>query len=180
MFFQLLGSSVGDDTALIDDDCAGASGGDFFEDVGGEEDGPVLTQSFDELADFGFLIGIESVGRLVENEDFGVVKEGLREAGPVTVSFGKSVDGLAGDAFEEAGFDCFSNGRGAGCSFESLHGSAELEESLNGHVIIEGSRFREVANLSFSLGGAADHGNPADFDFACGDGQEPGDHAHSC
>ena len=33
------------------------------------------------------------------------MEKGLREAGPVTISLGEGVDGLAGDALEKAGFD---------------------------------------------------------------------------
>ena len=104
---ELGGCAVGDDFSAIDDDRAGASGFDFFEDVRGKQDGFVFAEAFDELADFVFLVGVEAIGGLIENENFRIMKEGLGEAGAVAVAFGEGVDGLMGDTGEEAGFDGF-------------------------------------------------------------------------
>ena len=102
---ELFRSAIGDDDATIDDDGAGAGSGDFFKNVGREEDGFFLPEILDELADFKFLVGVEAVGRFVEDEDFGIVEKGLGEAGAVAISLGKGADGLAGHVVEEAGLD---------------------------------------------------------------------------
>ncbi len=59
MFDELGGRAVGDDFAAVHDDGAGAGGFDFFEDVGGKEDGLVLAEALDELADLVFLVGVQ-------------------------------------------------------------------------------------------------------------------------
>ena len=73
--------------------------------MGGEEDSLFFAEIFDEFTDLKFLVGVEPIGRFIENENLGVMKEGLRETGSVPVSFGKGADGLAGNIFEEAGLD---------------------------------------------------------------------------
>lgn len=64
-FGELFRSAIGHDDALVDDDGAGAGSGDFFKNVGGEEDRFVLAEVLDELADFELLVGVEAVGWFV-------------------------------------------------------------------------------------------------------------------
>ena len=72
---EFIGGTVGDDATLVDDDGASAGRFHFLEDVGGENDDLVRPETFDELADLVFLIGIQAVGGFVENEDFRIVQE---------------------------------------------------------------------------------------------------------
>jgi len=73
--------------------------------MGREENSLLLAKVLDELSDFKFLVGVETVGRFVENQNLGVVKEGLRKTSPVAVSFGECSDRLTGHAFEKASLD---------------------------------------------------------------------------
>lgn len=148
--FKLGRGAVGDDAALIDDDGAGAGGGDLFEDVSGEEDGAGFAEVFNELTNFELLVRVEAVRRFVEDEDFGIVKEGLCEAGAVAVSLGESADGLASDGLEEAGLDGAFDGAPSLTSAESAHGGTEFEEALDGHVFVERGGFREVTDFLLS------------------------------
>ena len=119
-----------------------------------------------------------SGGGFVEDEDFGVVEEGLGEAGAVAVAFGEGVDGLAGDALQEAGFDGAVDGVGFGGAGEAAHVGTEAEEAADGHAVVERGGFGEVADFLFRLGGLVDHGDAADVDFALGGREEAGDDPH--
>ena len=146
--------------------------------MGGEEDGLGFAEPLDELADFEFLVRVEAVGRLVEDQDFRVVKQRLGEAGAVAVAFGKRVDGLLGDGAEEAGVDGALDGvvfRGA---LEAADGGAEFEETDDRHVIVKRGGFRQVTDLGFRLAGFVDDRDSADFGVAGSGRDESGDHAH--
>ena len=172
------GSAVGDNFSLVDDDRAGAGGFHFFENVGREQDCFFFPELLDEFADLVLLVGVEAVGGLVEDEDFGVVNERLRETGAVAVTFGKSVDCLLGDGLQEAGLDHFLDRFLLSLAGETAHFGNPLQEAGHGHVVVERSGLGEVADLAFGLFGVVDHGDAADFDAAGGGGEEAGDHAH--
>ena len=74
MLAELGRGAVGDDSALVDDDGAGAGGIHFLQDVGGKENGFGLAKTGDEFSDFVFLVGIESIGGFIEDEDLWVVE----------------------------------------------------------------------------------------------------------
>ena len=69
--------------------------------MGREDDGLFLAQIADELANLVFLIGVEAISGFVQNEDLGVVKERLGEAGAVSVALGESVNRLTHNCLEE-------------------------------------------------------------------------------
>lgn len=96
----------------------------------------------------------------------------------MAVALGEGADGLASDVFEEAGFDRFSDGCFPCGAAESAHGGAEFKEALNGHVVIEGGGFREVADFLFCGDGVFYDGGPGDFYLPFGDGEKAGNHAH--
>ena len=50
------------------------------------------SEILDQLADLADLIGIQSAGRLVENEQIGFMDEGVRKADALSVTFGKRAD----------------------------------------------------------------------------------------
>lgn len=79
---------VDEDFALVDDDDAVADGFDFFEDVGGEDDGFVGGHRLYQLSHFVLLVGVEAIGGLVEDEHLGVVDDGLGDSDALAVAFG--------------------------------------------------------------------------------------------
>jgi len=82
-----VGGGVGGfDAAVVDDEDAGAGEFDFGEDVGGEEDGVVFAEFLDEVADGADLIGIEADGGFVEDEEVGVVDEGVGESDALAIT----------------------------------------------------------------------------------------------
>ena len=82
----------GDHPAFMEDEDAVADGIDFGKEVGGEEDGVARGEGLDEGADLAHLVGIESDGGFVEDEDIGIVDEGLGEADALAVALGELAD----------------------------------------------------------------------------------------
>jgi len=74
---QIVDGVGGDELALINDDDLFAGLLDFGKDVGAENDGVIAGEGLDEVAGFVNLFGIEASGRLVKNQDVGIVNDGL-------------------------------------------------------------------------------------------------------
>ena len=180
LFFELGRRSIGHNHSAVNDDGTGAGGIDFFEDVSGKQNGLGLAEAFDQLADFVFLVGIKAIGGLIKNEHGGIVQESLGQAGTVAVAFRKGVDGLLGDAFEEASLNGFFDSAFFRGSTQVADISAEIEESRDGHVIVERRGFRQVANLRFGEVGGIGDGVAADTGIARAGRDESSDHAHGC
>lgn len=65
LFLEFFRRTVGDDDPAIDDDCPGACGFYFFENVRGKQNGLVFSESLNQLTHFMLLVWIKAVGRLV-------------------------------------------------------------------------------------------------------------------
>ena len=172
------GGSIGDDASAVHNDGARASGFHFLKDVGREEDGLGFSETLDKLADFVFLVGIQAVGGLIENQHLGVVQKGLGEAGAVAIAFRERIDRLAGDAGEEAGLDGTFHSIIFGSPGKPADAGAELQEADHGHVLIEWGGFRQVTDLGLGFLGVVDDGNATNFGIPGGGWQETGDHPH--
>ena len=72
---------------LVDDDDALAGLRDLGKDVRAEDDRVIAGQLLDELPRFDDLLRIESGGRLVEDQDIGIVNERLRQTDALPVAF---------------------------------------------------------------------------------------------
>ena len=96
---------LGDELALADDDDALAGVFDLGQDVGAEDDGVIAGEGREQLADLDDLLGIETAGRLVEDQDVGVVDDGLGDADALAVAFGQLADQLVADVAERAAAD---------------------------------------------------------------------------
>src|SRR5579863_6869407 len=97
---QLIRRAAADDAAVIDDDRAGADRIDLFEKMRRDDDRFRRADRVNELANTMFLIGIEAVGRLVENQHVGIVDEGLREADSALEAFRQGIDAPMQDLAE--------------------------------------------------------------------------------
>ena len=98
----------------------------------------------------------------------------------MAVALREGVDGLFGHAFEKASFDGFLDSTFFRCSTQVAHISTEVEESGDGHVIVEWCRLGKVADLRFGEVGGIGDGVAADTGVAGAGSDESGDHAHGC
>ena len=96
--FELRGEVLrrvdGGDLAFIDDHHAVARHADFRQNMRRENDGVAPGKTLDQMADFDDLLGIEAHGGLVEDDDVGIVHQGLRDAYALFVTARKTLDQL--------------------------------------------------------------------------------------
>ena len=57
--------------------------------VGGEQHRGITPHGADDLADLSYLIGVETIGWLIEYEHFGTVNEGSSQSHPLAIPLGK-------------------------------------------------------------------------------------------
>ena len=61
----------------------------------------IAGEGLEELADFDDLLGVEAGGGLIEDEDIGVVDDGLGDSDALAVAFGELADQLGADSPRE-------------------------------------------------------------------------------
>ena len=72
-------AAVADDAAVVDDDRAVADCIDLLENVGRDDDGLRIAHGADQLAHLVLLVEIETVGRLVQDQDVRIVQDCLSQ-----------------------------------------------------------------------------------------------------
>ena len=142
---EVLRGIGGFDLAVIDDDDPIRDHFDFRENMGGNEDRVVQGEAFDQLPDLADLDRIEAVGWLVEDEELGLVDEGISQADPLAVTLGEGFDHFPADAFESAGIDDMGDLTAGFAAFESFELSAERKIFADPHIIIEWDVFWHIA-----------------------------------
>ena len=84
----------GHQLAFVDDDHLLAGLLDLGQDVRAQDDGVVARQAADQITRFVDLLGIQAGRRFVENQDFRVVDDRLRQPNALPVAFGKLAEQL--------------------------------------------------------------------------------------
>ena len=141
---DVLDLSFGDDVAVAEEDDVIGDHVDFMQDMAGDDDVAALGRHFAEHGDgFGADEGIEAVEGFIEDEDFGIVGDGLRELDALPHSLAVAADFAVG-GFAQAdlvdGFACQVFALGGGVSEEAEVGDDELEagESLGIGIELRG------------------------------------------
>ena len=97
----------------MNDDDAAAGHLHLRQNVRGKQDRVLFAQIFDQFAHLPDLIWIETDRRLVENEKIRFVQQRVRQANPLTITFGERADQLLLDFLKSAKFfyisDSFRN-----------------------------------------------------------------------
>ena len=91
---QVLDRIRGHQLALVDDDHLLAGLLHFGQNVGAENNGVIAGQAANQLAGFVDLFGIQAGGGLVENQNIGIVDDGLGQSDALPVAFGELADQL--------------------------------------------------------------------------------------
>ena len=94
---QLVGGTVGQHPAAGDDDRPGADRLDLFEQMGRDDDCLFRPHRRDDPAHLVFLVGVEPVGRLVEDHYRRVVDQRLRHADAAAIALRQRFDPLVVD-----------------------------------------------------------------------------------
>ncbi len=130
----------------------------------------------DELADLADLVRVEAVGGLVEDEQFGIVDEGIGQADALAVAFREGLDHLAAHAVEAAGVDDLADAAAGVAVAEALELGAEFQVFPDAHVLVERDVFRHVADFAAGLDGLAEDVEAGDGGGAGGGRQVAGEH----
>ena len=175
---HLGGRAVEHDLALVDHDRARAHRLDLLEDVRREDDRAVAAELLDELAHLELLVRVESVGRLVEDEDARVVQQRLREAGAALVALRQRLERLAAHALEVHAADRALDAALRVGAAESARVRDEAEELLDRHVGVRGRALGQVAEGALGGDRVVGEADALELDGARGRLEEAGDHAH--
>ena len=154
---QVVGRVHRHDASLVDDDDALARLRDFRQDVRAEDDRVIPGQAPDEIARLDNLLGIETGGRLVENQHLGIVDERLREPHALAVPL-RELPAVAGGHVGDA--RALHHRRHALLALPGRHPfdtRDEVEVLPDGHVGVERRRFREVAGPPLGVDRMIEH-----------------------
>ncbi len=98
----LRGGALRGNPASVEDEHPVTDGLHLLQNVGGEDHRFRRSELAHEPANLEDLVRIQSAGRLVEDENIGVVDDGLREAGALPIAFGEVIDRPIGHLLEAA------------------------------------------------------------------------------
>jgi hypothetical protein len=146
--------------------------------VGGEENGAGTPEFTDQVADLDDLIGVESGGGLVENEDRGRMKHGLGEAGALAITFGEGADLLVETLGDSAVGSDLIDGPAEGRAGEATNLPHVAEVVDDAHIQVQWRMFGEVAQAGACQEGVLQDIETIDAGGAGGGGDVAGEDLH--
>ena len=154
---QRLGRVRGGDAPPVDDEHPAASHFDFGQDVGREQDGVAFAEVFDQLADLPDLVRVEADGRFVEDEQVGVVQEGIGQAHALAVAFGQRADQFPLHIAQSAEFLHGIDALAVGAAPDAFERGPVFEVFLHAHLRVKRDVFRHVTDAGTHLARLAGH-----------------------
>ena len=145
---EIRGRVDGGDLALINDDHAIAGHADFRKNVRGKNDGVISGETFDQVAHFDDLLGIEADGWFIENDYIGIVDQGLGDSYALLIAAGEALDELVALVFEAGFFDGVLDAGFAFIGGDIFDARDEIEIRVHGHVRIERRIFWEITDAA--------------------------------
>ena len=149
--------------------------------MGGEDDGAVLAQSLDDVADLDDLLGIQTDGGLVQDQDLGIADEGLGEADTLLIALGQVADHPGVVLLQAHQLADLADMGGA---LQLAGGDLQVKNKVQvfryGHVQVQGRLLRQVADLPLGGDRILQNVDAADAGGAGAGGEVPGDDVHGC
>jgi hypothetical protein len=136
----------------------------------------LLPQLLDELADIGQLVGVQSRGRLIEDEHGWVVHHRLGQTYPLAVAFRQGADGLVLLALQAGQGDHLGDALPRLAQLVQPRYEAEILAHV--HILIQRVVLGQVTDLAPHLHRLLGHIVAAYADTAAGLGDEAGDDLH--
>ena len=124
--------------------------------MGGEDDGVILAQGADQIADLNDLLGVEAYRRLVENDDLGRADECAGDAHALAVALGQVLDDTTPDVPDAHHLADLTDVSLAG-ELAALQLVVEVQVLVHRHVQVEGRLLGQVADLLFGVEGIPQH-----------------------
>ena len=122
------------------------------------------------------LFGIEAVSGFVEDEQLGIVDEGVGQADSLAVAFGKGLNHLAAHGIEAADVDHIAHAAASVAVAQALELAAEFQVFADAHVVVERHVFRHVADFPTGIDGFAENVEAGDGGGAGGGREVAGEH----
>ena len=168
----------GGDAAAVDNHDAVAGHADFRKDVGRKNDGMAAGEPLDEMADLDDLLGIEADGGLVENDDLGIMDQGLGQADALLITARKALDQVVALILNIGLDHSVLDARAAlfrGNVFDASH---EIEIGGNRHIQIQRRIFGQIPDALADLERVVEDIEARDLRAAAGSGQKAGQDTH--
>ncbi len=124
---------------------------DLLEDMRRDDHDLVPGQPADHFTHLVFLIGIEPIGRLVQDQHQRIVQDRLGQTDTTFETLGQGLDGLLGHTLQVHRRDHVLHTGIALGSTEAAHFGNEAQESGHAHVFIARRALGEVANQALRL-----------------------------
>ena len=137
-----------------------------------DRDAELAAGTFDEREHFFAAFGIEAVGGLVEEEEFGIVDERLREFDALLHAGGVGPDESVALFVESDMSQCFGGTFACGGGGEPRHAAHVGHEVGGGHIYRKAIVLGEVADELSDLERMGERVDAEDFDRAGGRGEE--------
>ncbi len=137
----------------IDNDDTAACHLNLGENVSGDKNGMALTKTLDEFSRLPDLIRIETVGGLIEDEQFRFVHKGIGETDALLIALRKSRDHLFLNSGEAADVHRFTYRPGRCPPPEPLDAGPETQILFDSHIGIERDILRHITNAATDLDG---------------------------
>ena len=135
-------------------------------------------QTFDQMADFDDLLGVEAHGRLIEDDHVGIVDQGLRQADALLIAAGEPLDQFVLLVHDVGLFQGVRDAFRALIRRNILDARDEIEIGPDGHIRIHGRIFGEVADVTPHFHGIVEHVEAGDARGARSGGHVAGQDAH--
>ena len=145
--------------------------------MGGENDGVILAQRADQVADLDDLLGVETYRRLVEDDDLGRADESAGDAHALAVALGQVLDDALADVTDAHHLADLTDVGLAG-ELAALQLVVEAQVLVHRHVQVEGGLLGEVADLLFGVEGISQHVDACHADPSRGGGEVAREDVH--
>ena len=164
--FQILDPVGRHDAPLVEHQHPGAGHLDLAEDVRRQQHRVRPAQLLDERAHGPQLVGIETDGGLIEDDQIGLVHQRVGQPDTLPIALGQLSDDALLDVLESALLDHPVDALPAATDPQALEPGAELEVVADPHVDVQRVVLGHVADAAAHLVGLVEHVEPRDADGA--------------
>ena len=148
--------------ALVQYQDALANGTDLGQDMAAEQHRSLALETLDQLADFNDLVGIQTAGRFVQNENFGITDQSLGQAYALAVTMGQVAHQFAAHIVQARAVDEVIQVGLLAARWHFLDFSHEIQVRLDPLVGVQGHVLWHEAD-------APAHGNGVGHDIVASD-----------
>ena len=140
-----------DQMTFVQDPDIIADGADIGENMGTDDDDVVVTERANVIEHLALLLRVESYGRLIENDDLGIIDDRLRKADTLAVAFGQVFDQTLADTGGGGAFQRMFNRPGIIFSGDAFQIGGKGQIFAHGHIGVHRGNLRQIADVLLCL-----------------------------